>query len=257
MPIVGPTGGLRLEALAADVSALSQLSCAQLQAHDRLILLRACQQVARLQEVAPGVALAVNVLPEYLHNKGFADEVRETLHLTGLPPHLLTLEIIERGPVELQRRYMLYNLTRLRLMGVQLALRRLHGAQKNSRPGHPTTCGKVERFQHTMKNWLRAQPDQPTTLTDLQTLLDRFLHTRVRHDRIDDTGAVTLHVHGRLHHIGIGQTHTRTRVLMLINDLHVRIINATTSELLRELTIGTTRDYQPRGLPPGPQRQRP
>ncbi len=35
-------------------------------------------------------------------------------------------------------------------------------------PHHPTTCGKVERFQQTMKKWLRAQPDQPTTLTELQ-----------------------------------------------------------------------------------------
>jgi transposase InsO family protein len=29
-------------------------------------------------------------------------------------------------------------------------LRRLHVAQKNSRPNHPTTCGKVKRFQQTM-----------------------------------------------------------------------------------------------------------
>ena len=37
-------------------------------------------------------------------------------------------------------------------------LRRLHVVQKNSRPNQPTTCGKVERFQQTMKKWLRAQP---------------------------------------------------------------------------------------------------
>ncbi|WP_078492278.1 DDE-type integrase/transposase/recombinase [Streptomyces yerevanensis] len=55
-------------------------------------------------------------------------------------------------------------------------LRRLHITQKNSAPNHPTTCGKVERFQQTMKNWLRAQPDQPATLTQLQTLIDRFVH---------------------------------------------------------------------------------
>ena len=41
-------------------------------------------------------------------------------------------------------------------------LRDLDIVQKNSRPGHPTTCGKVERFQQTMKKWLRAQPVQPT-----------------------------------------------------------------------------------------------
>ena len=42
-------------------------------------------------------------------------------------------------------------------------------------PNHPTTCGKVERFQQTMKNWLRAQPDQPATITELQALLDAFV----------------------------------------------------------------------------------
>jgi len=50
-------------------------------------------------------------------------------------------------------------------------LRRLHVVQKNSRPSHPTTCGKVERFQQTMKKWLRAQPVQPATIIELQTLI--------------------------------------------------------------------------------------
>jgi transposase InsO family protein len=170
-------------------------------------------------------------------------------------------------------------------------LRRLHIVQKNSTPNHPTTCGKVERFQQTMKKWLRAQPDQPTTITNLQTLIDRFTgaynhqrphrslphratpaaaynhlpkalpagsreadtHTRVRHDRVDDSGAVTLRVGGRLHHIGIGRTHARTHVILLVDDLHVRVITATTGELLRELTIDPTRDYQPQSKnPPTP-----
>uniref|UniRef100_UPI0007C736FF IS481 family transposase n=1 Tax=Nonomuraea sp. SBT364 TaxID=1580530 RepID=UPI0007C736FF len=166
-------------------------------------------------------------------------------------------------------------------------LRRLHVRQKNSTPNHPTTCGKVERFQQTMKNWLRAQPGQPATLTDLQTLLDHFCdaynhhrphrslphratpaavyatspkalpdssrdtdtHARVRHDRIDASGVVTLRVNGRLHHIGIGRTHARTHVILLIDDLHVRVANAITGELLRELTIDPARDYQPQANP--------
>ncbi|WP_237448546.1 integrase core domain-containing protein, partial [Nocardioides flavescens] len=53
-------------------------------------------------------------------------------------------------------------------------LRRLGIVQKNSRPNHPTTCGKVERFQQTMKKWLRAQPVQPTTIADLDTMLTAF-----------------------------------------------------------------------------------
>jgi transposase InsO family protein len=174
--------------------------------------------------------------------------------------------------------------------GLEAELRRLGIMQKNSRPNHPTTCGKVERFQQTLKKWLRAQPDQPATLPQLQTLLDTFTiaynqhrphrslpqratpatayaarpktspsadrdrdtHDRVRTDRIDTTGCVTLRVNGRLHHIGIGRTHARTHVLLLVHDLEVRIVDAATGELLRELTIDPTRDYQATGKPPGP-----
>ena len=120
--------------------------------------------------------------------------------------------------------------------------------QKNSRPNKPTTCGKVERFQQTLKQWLRAQPHQPATLARLQQLLEQFMavyntqrphrslpgrttpalayqarpkaapaasgdrhtHDRVRRDRIDTNGKLTLRVNGRLHHIGIGRTHART-----------------------------------------------
>ena len=51
-------------------------------------------------------------------------------------------------------------------------LRRLHIVQKNGKPNHPTTQGKVERFQQTLKKWIRAQPAQPATIGELQTLLD-------------------------------------------------------------------------------------
>src|SRR5687767_1971715 len=54
-------------------------------------------------------------------------------------------------------------------------LARLRVVQKNSRPNHPTTCGKVERFQQTMKKWLRCQPDQPASIAELQTLLDTLV----------------------------------------------------------------------------------
>jgi hypothetical protein len=76
--------------------------------------------------------------------------------------------------------------------------------------------------------------------------------TRVRADRVDADGKLTLRHAGKLHHIGIGRTHARTRVLMLVHDLHVRVINAATGELIRELTLDPARDYQPTGRPPGP-----
>jgi transposase InsO family protein len=58
---------------------------------------------------------------------------------------------------------------------LEAELRRRNVKQKNSRPNKPTTCGKVERFQQTLKQWLRAQPHQPTNLVELQQLLDQFV----------------------------------------------------------------------------------
>ena len=54
-----------------------------------------------------------------------------------------------------------------------------------------------------------------------------------------------------MHHIGVGAEHARTEVLKLVDGLHIRIVNAATGELLRELTIDPTRNYQPLGRPPG------
>jgi hypothetical protein len=55
-------------------------------------------------------------------------------------------------------------------------------------------------------------------------------------------------------HIGIGRTHARTHILLLVQDLNIRIINAATGELLRELTLDPSHDYQPTGAPKGPTR---
>jgi transposase InsO family protein len=59
--------------------------------------------------------------------------------------------------------------------GFEQQLADWHVTQKNSRPSHPTTCGKVERFQQTLKKWLRAQPNQPATIDELQALIDVFV----------------------------------------------------------------------------------
>ena len=56
-------------------------------------------------------------------------------------------------------------------------------------------------------------------------------HNRIRHDRIDKTGSPSLSVAGKLRYIGIGRTHARTHVILLIQDLHVRVVNSITSEL--------------------------
>jgi len=80
-------------------------------------------------------------------------------------------------------------------------------------------------------------------------------HHRVRTDTIDNYGSVTVRHNSRLHHIGLGARRRGTPVLLLIDDLHIRIAHRHTGELLRELTLDPTRDYQPRGVPPGPPKQ--
>jgi len=49
-----------------------------------------------------------------------------------------------------------------------------------------------------------------------------------------------------MHHIGIGRTHKHTPVSLVIDDLDIRVINATTGELLRHLQLDPNRGYQPR-----------
>lgn len=125
-------------------------------------------------------------------------------------------------------------------METELAARGV--AYKHSRPYHPQTCGKVERFHQTLKRWLARRP-RAATLAELQVQLDAFRdyynhhrphralgrstpaeafsartkatprlapvpaegHHRVRRDRIDSTGSVTLRYRSRLFHIGVGR----------------------------------------------------
>jgi hypothetical protein len=69
---------------------------------------------------------------------------------------------------------------------------------------------------------------------------------RVRRDRIDKNGKVTLRHRTRLHHIGVGHAHKGKRVVMLVDGLNVRVVSQD-GELLRQLTLDPTRDYQPQG----------
>ena len=59
---------------------------------------------------------------------------------------------------------------------------------------------------------------------------------------------ITLRHNSRLHHIGLGRRHAGTRVLVLVRDRHIRVLN-TDGQLLRELTLDPTRDYQPQARP--------
>ena len=171
--------------------------------------------------------------------------------------------------------------------GLERDLRRLGIVQKNGKPNHPQTQGKVERYHQTLKKWLSAQPAQPATITGLQDLLDTFAviyntqrphrslaratpaaayaarpkatprtpapagRDHIRPGRIAANGTITLRARGRLHHIGIGRAHAATAVLILTRGADITVIHAATGELLRQLTLDPTRNYQPTGAPKG------
>lgn len=156
-----------------------------------------------------------------------------------------------------------------------------HGiTQKNGRPGHPQTQGKIERFHQTLKRFLAARP-LPDTIEDLQTLLTQFQtwyntarphrsigrrtpeqaytalpkatptgparsEWRSRTDKVDTNGKVTVRYAGKLRHLGIGAAHAGTPVLLLIHDRDVTTSDANTGEIIAEHTIDPARDYQPK-----------
>ena len=154
-------------------------------------------------------------------------------------------------------------------------------ALSHCRPYHPQTCGKVERLHQTLKKWL-ARQDPAATLTGLRAQLDAFTayyntqrphraigrqtpqaawtarpkaiparqgiriseHFRVRRDRVDADGKLTLRHNSRLHHIGIGRRWSGTKVLILARERELRIITQDDGKLIRELTLDPARDYQ-------------
>jgi transposase InsO family protein len=153
-------------------------------------------------------------------------------------------------------------------------------AAKHSRPHHPQTCGKVERFHQSLKKFL-AKQDPAQTKKQLQRQVDRFvayynnvrphralsrrtpaaaftarerayptgpkidtLGYRVRHDKVSKTGNLTLRYRGRLHHIGVGKPYKGWRVILLVAGREVRILTLDGTQLHR-LMLDPTKDYQP------------
>ena len=177
------------------------------------------------------------------------------------------------------------------------AQRAWHIVQKNSRPNHPTTCGKAERFQQTMKKWLRAQPVQPTTIAELQsaprpssptsTTTERRTdrcptapprpppttprprpcpadRPRHRHPRPDPPRQRRQGRHGHPAHTpadcatsASAEPTPEPTSSCSSRTSTSAIVNAATGELLRELIIDPSRDYQPTGAPKGPAQRPP
>ena len=163
--------------------------------------------------------------------------------------------------------------------GMEIELAALGITFKHGKPYHPQTQGKVERFHLTLKKWLRKKP-AAATLAELQAQIDRFVHiyneerphtargcppmqawraldkasveldgqpllahTKVRRDRIDMTGSFTLRYRSKLHHVGVGRAHKGKRVLVLMADLDVRVLDEN-GVLIRHLELDPAVNYQ-------------
>jgi transposase InsO family protein len=151
--------------------------------------------------------------------------------------------------------------------------------QKNGSPGHPQTQGKTERFHQTLQRWLAARPTA-RTLAELQQQLDQFRehynehrphralnrqtpgeayratpkaapasngrapdHYRLRYDRLDTQGKMTLRRAGRMHHLHAGVEHARKRVLAFADQHHITIAELTTGEILSRHLIEPNKTY--------------
>ena len=160
-------------------------------------------------------------------------------------------------------------------------LERLGVHFKNSRPYHPQTCGKVERFHQTMKRYL-AKQEPAESIQQLQQQIERFVHHynnrrphralagatpltafsarlkarpkppepqahyRVREDKVDSCGKVTLRHGSELLHLGVGRAHKGKRIRLLVAGLDVRVIDVN-GEVIGSYTIDPAKNYQPNG----------
>jgi hypothetical protein len=68
-------------------------------------------------------------------------------------------------------------------------------------------------------------------------------HYRVRFDCVDRFGKVTLRRAGVTHHLGIGAVHRNRRIMMLVDEEQVRVIDDVTGEVISTHLINSQRNY--------------
>lgn len=157
----------------------------------------------------------------------------------------------------------------------EINLRALGVRTINSRPYHPQTCGKIERFWQTLKKWLRAQP-APATVAELNDMLESFRnfynHRRPHRALRGATPAeafrataaarpadrplpapvfVSAHVVGPEsgnifippYKVNVGRRWGGHRCHSVRDGDHIAIFSATT--LIRKFTADPSRNYQP------------
>lgn len=160
----------------------------------------------------------------------------------------------------------------------EILLARLGIEQKNSRPNHPQTQGKIERFHQTLKKWLAARP-KARNLSELQALLDQFKDVynnqrphraldgktpqeaylarpratprmdpdlqlpRPLNNKVDPWGKVSIRVAGRMRHVGVGREHSGKKVWVLMSSKLVIVTDKKTGVILSENKVEPTLSY--------------
>ena len=162
--------------------------------------------------------------------------------------------------------------------GFEYLLSELEIVQKNGSPAHPQTQGKIERFHQTLKKWLTEQ-EAAKDLKELQRQLDEFRaiyntqrphkalemrtpqssyeatikatpkeakdkeHHRVRHDRVDKFGKISLRRAGKMHHLGVGIENQFRKVYVIADHYLVSVVEKKSGEVLSKHVIEPTRTY--------------
>lgn len=152
-------------------------------------------------------------------------------------------------------------------------LRHLGVAHIRSTPGHPQTCGKIERFHQTLKRWLRTQP-LARSHAQLQTQLDTFaaFYNNERPHRalsgatpaerwaasppdlpgpcLPSPPHASLHKVGNYHlswgtnRIAVGPGHNGNHLLVIARDQDLAIFGP--AGLVRRLHLDPNRHYHPK-----------
>ncbi|WP_129854882.1 integrase core domain-containing protein [Bifidobacterium pseudolongum] len=152
--------------------------------------------------------------------------------------------------------------------------------QCNSRPGHPTTQGKIERLWQTLKRWITAQP-KATGIAELNEQLARFMRIyneerphsalngktphyiyttqpklgsvalsesaiRFRTDKVDQEGKITIRYMNKIRHLGIGRGYEGKRVYALISGKEVTVILIGSGEIIGEYILDPNKNYHAR-----------
>ena len=160
--------------------------------------------------------------------------------------------------------------------------------QKNGTPYHPQTQGKVERFHQTLQKALNAHP-YPRSVGELNqqlnTVIDNYNNhrphrainrqtpaqaynrlpkaqpmeipigndNRLRRDKVDNDGKVTLRWAGVMRKLYIGRKHRKREVILICINNNITAVNPYTGEVWGKYTLDKSKKYHSNELQQTPE----